>query len=69
MKKSDLIAVFGTLDQIGEAFAPFNHGEPLTRSAVSQWGEDIPALREYQLRELQPDIDKRIAKKLAAARA
>lgn len=61
MKKSDLIAVFGTLKAIGDVFAPVNDGEPLSRAAISQWDEDIPELREYQIRELVPDIEKRIA--------
>jgi hypothetical protein len=61
MRKSDLVAVFGTLQAIGDLFAPFNKGEPLTKGAVSQWDEEIPELREYQLRELMPDINKRIA--------
>lgn len=62
MKKSDLLALFGTLQEIGNVFAPLNDGVPLTRSAVQQWDDDeIPELREYQIRELMPDIDKRIA--------
>ena len=61
MKKSDLIAVFGTLQAIGDLFAPENHGDPLTRAAISQWDEEIPKLREYQIRKLVPDIEKRIA--------
>lgn len=60
MKKSDLVAVFGTLQAIGDVFAPFNKGDPLTKGAVSQWDDEIPELREYQLRELMPDIDERI---------
>jgi hypothetical protein len=60
MRKSDLVAVFGTLQAIGDLFAPINGGVPLTRGAISQWGEEIPELREYQLRELIPDIDERI---------
>ncbi|GEM_PF-6240392 len=62
MKKSDLKAVFGTLEAIGEVFAPLNSGIPLTKGAVSQWDEEIPPLREYQMKELVPDIEKRIAK-------
>lgn len=27
----------------------------ITLSAISQWGENIPELRVYQLRELKPD--------------
>lgn len=61
MKKSDLLRVYKTLDAIGEVFAPVNDGVPLTRSAVSQWDEEIPGLRQYQIRELVPDIEKRIA--------
>ena len=60
MRKSDLVAVFGTLQAIGDLFAPFNNGEPITKGAISQWDEEIPELREYQLRELMPDIDQRI---------
>lgn len=62
MKKSDLIAVFGSCESIGEQFSRFNEGKPLTKQAVSQWEEDIPPLREYQLRDLMPDIDRRIAR-------
>ena len=56
MKKSDLLAVFGTLEAIGAVFDP-----PITRSAVSQWRYKIPKLREYQIRELVPNIEKQIA--------
>lgn len=67
MKKSDLQAVFGTYEQIGALFAPLNNGIPLTKGAIGQWEEDIPKLREYQLRELVPDIDDRIAAARKAA--
>jgi len=62
MRKDDLRAVYGTLDAIGEVFAPVNDGEPLSRSAISQWGDEIPPLREYQIKELVPDIERRIAR-------
>jgi hypothetical protein len=62
MRKSDLLAVFGTLQAIGDLFASFNGGEPITKGAVSQWDEEIPELREYQIRELHSDIDARIAR-------
>lgn len=62
MRKSDLVAVFGTLQAIGDLFAPINNGVPFTRGAISQWKEEIPKLREYQLRELVPDIAERITK-------
>lgn len=66
MKADDLKSVFGSHAATGRVFAPFNDGKPLTRAAVSQWGEKVPDLREYQLRELFPDIDKRIQKARAA---
>lgn len=70
MKKSDLLAVFGTLQRIGDLFAPVNDGIPLTKQAISDWDEEIPPLRRYQMYELVPDIDKRIAAaKRKAARA
>jgi hypothetical protein len=69
LKKSDLIAVFGTLQKIGDVFAPVNDGKPLTRSTISYWDEEIDDYREYQLRKLIPDIDKRIAKAKRRARA
>ncbi len=67
MKKSDLIAVYGTYDEIGAVFAPTNNGVALTRSAIAQWGEEIPELRVYQLRELVPDIESLIAAAKKAA--
>ncbi len=67
MKKADLLELYGTLEAVGEAFSPMNDGAPLTKSAVSQWGDEIPELREFQIRKLVPNIDKRIA--AAKARA
>lgn len=68
IRKSDLMLVFGSHSAIGRAFAPANGGEPITRSAVGQWEEEIPELREFQVRKLYPDIDERIEKaKLARA--
>ena len=61
MLKADLVSIYGTFDAIGALFTPVNEGVPLTKSAVSQWGEEIPELRAYQLRELVPDIDAKIA--------
>lgn len=31
-----------------------NAGHPCTRQAVQQWGEDLPELRIYQLKEIRP---------------
>lgn len=69
LKKSDLLAVFGTLQGVGDVFAPVNDGKPLTRSAICHWGEQIDDYREYQIRKLIPDIDKRVAKAKRKARA
>lgn len=33
----------------------------IERSAVSQWGEYIPELRRYQLKELRPTLEREIA--------
>lgn len=55
MKTKDLIAVFGT----GVKLAKFLK---ITPPAVSMWGDEVPPLRQYQLRERMPDIDKRIMK-------
>lgn len=30
------------------------HGYPCTRQAVGQWGESLPPLRVYHLREIRP---------------
>ncbi len=54
MKTSDLLRIFGTLQGVADLF-------DISRSAVCQWGEEVPQLREYQLREKVPDIDSRIA--------
>ena len=63
--KDDLLLVFGTLQAIGDLF-PGANGAPMTKGAVSQWKREIPALREYQLREIVPDIEERIARAKAA---
>jgi hypothetical protein len=62
MRKSDLLKVFGTGSAIAELFKPFNGDRPLSRASISEWGDAIPELREFQLRKLFPDIDERIAK-------
>lgn len=53
MKTKDLVAVFGTLQAIGEQFG-------ISRSAVSQWGDEVPPRRVNELRGIHPDIDNRI---------
>lgn len=53
MKTRDLIAVFGTLEDVGKQFG-------ISRSAVCQWGTVVPKRRENELRGIHPDIDQRI---------
>lgn len=62
MKKADLLLVFGTGSAIAQLFKPYNEDRPLSRASISEWGEKIPELREFQLRKLFPDIDERITK-------
>lgn len=62
IKRADLLLIYGTYRAIGEVFAPENMGRPLTKQAVDAWGEELPELREWQLRRMIPDIDKRIDK-------
>lgn len=33
----------------------------ITPAAVAQWKETVPPLRQYQLRELRPSIDRELA--------
>jgi predicted transcriptional regulator len=54
MKKSDLVAVLGSQRALAALL-------DITPSAVSQWPEDLPELRIYQVRDKVPDIDQRIA--------
>lgn len=57
IRKADLIEILGTHIAVAQVLG-------ITRSAVSQWGEFIPELQEYRLRERDPDLYQR-----AAARA
>lgn len=57
MKTQDAINAFGGVKALAEAIK-------VTRSAVSQWGEDVPTLREPQIRLL---LMERIAAKQEAA--
>lgn len=61
MTKTDLLSVYGTLGGIAKLFSSFNNGRPLSVSAVGQWGETVPELRQYQIRAAVPDINKRLA--------
>jgi predicted transcriptional regulator len=54
MKTADLIRLFGGVTRTARVLG-------ITKSAVSQWGEDVPELRVYQIREKRPTIDAEIA--------
>lgn len=52
-KKSKLltktaISMFDTRSNLAKALK-------IKKSAISQWGEFVPQLREYQIRELKPE--------------
>lgn len=47
MEKAEAIKLFGTAAALAEALG-------ISRSAVAQWGETVPKLREFQIRELRP---------------
>lgn len=45
MKKADAVLHFGSQSKLAKALG-------LTKSAVSQWDEHVPALRAYQIQSL-----------------
>jgi len=45
MKTSDVVAYFGTQELVAEALG-------ISQAAVSQWGEDVPELRAFQLERI-----------------
>lgn len=49
MNTQHLIRLVGSAKAVSELFG-------ITQSAVSQWGETVPTLRLYQLRDLRPDL-------------
>lgn len=46
MKTRDVIEKYGTQAKIAEVLG-------ISAAAVAQWGEDVPLLRQYQLREIE----------------
>tara|TARA_R110000796_G_C14326143_1_gene408520 strand:+ start:209 stop:451 length:243 start_codon:yes stop_codon:yes gene_type:complete len=51
MKTSEAIKYFGNTNAgLARAFAA--HGEHLSQQAVGKWGENLPPLRVYQLKEI-----------------
>lgn len=51
MTKDEAIALFGSSAEMARALG-------VTPQAVSKWGEELPALRVYQIKELQAQKDK-----------
>lgn len=45
MTKEKAIAIFGSVRALADALG-------ITEQAVNQWKEDVPPLRDYQIREL-----------------
>ncbi len=45
MKKIEAIEIFGSEAKLAQALS-------LSRSAVNQWGDTVPPLRAYQIRDL-----------------
>lgn len=45
MKKADAVAHFGTHEKLANALG-------ISRASVSQWGEDVPELRAFQLERI-----------------
>lgn len=54
MRTADVIAVFGSARALADFLG-------VSKSAISQWGDVVPELREYKLREKRPTIDTEIA--------
>jgi transcriptional repressor of cell division inhibition gene dicB len=50
MTKKEAIALFGSQSKLAQALG-------LSRQAVSKWGDDLPLLRVYQIKELKAKKD------------
>ena len=51
MKTRTLIRRAGSMEKLARLYVP-----PITRQAVSAWGENVPIRRENELRGLRPDL-------------
>jgi hypothetical protein len=49
MKTEFAISIFGSVAELASALG-------ITDKAVYQWGDEVPRLRQYELRELRPDV-------------
>jgi len=58
MKTSDLIKHCGSMEKVGKLFTP-----SISRAAVCQWGNRIPPLRVYQLKDHHPELVEQLTKK------
>lgn len=54
MKTEAVTRVFGTKVAIADFLG-------ISKQAVSDWGDEVPPLRQYELRERRPTIDQEIA--------
>jgi hypothetical protein len=59
MKTASVISLFGSVAELAAALG-------ITDKAVYQWGEEVPKLRQYQLKELRPDLFRTPKSKAAA---
>jgi hypothetical protein len=48
MKTRDVLRVFGSYAEIARVLG-------ISRQAVQSWGDDVPLLRSYQLREIMDE--------------
>jgi len=55
MKKSDAIAVAGSIPKLSELLG-------IRKQAIYQWGDEVPRLREFEIRERIADFDRRLTK-------
>jgi hypothetical protein len=53
MKTDQLVRLYGSKTAIAEALT-------ISKQAISEWGDDVPLLRQYQLRERRPTIDQEL---------
>lgn len=60
MTKKEAIAIFGSGVKLADALG-------IKPQAVYQWGDDIPELREHQIRKLESKIKKRTKRQKSAA--
>lgn len=51
MKKDEAVALFGSAAKMARALG-------VTRQSINKWGDDVPPLRVYQIKELLAKKDK-----------